>query len=107
MPHFCGGRSFRSALWLAYLCHVDLMTGQLTNLWLHHVTYHDFVPVSSTPNDDLWLIGGVACFVTSFVKNGVLQLASVCSYLEHRQIVRPTPSLFKVRDVNEIGLKKD
>lgn len=72
-------------LWLAHLCHVDLVTGQLTNLWLHHVAYHDFVPVGSTPNNDLRLVGGVACFITSFIINGELQFPSVCSYLKKKE----------------------
>lgn len=82
IAHFCSGRSFGSTLRLAHLCHVDLVTGQLTDLWLHHLPYHDSVPVGSTPNDDLWLVGGVACLIASFVINGVLQFPSICSDLK-------------------------
>ncbi len=67
--------------WLAHLCYVNLVTGQLANLKRWHVANHDLVLVEATLYDDLRLVRGVARLITSLVIDGILQIPTIGSYL--------------------------
>lgn len=67
-----------------YLCHVDLMPGELSNLQSLHVADHHLVSVGPSLYDDLGFVGGAACLVTPLKVDGVLQLAAVGCDLKRR-----------------------
>lgn len=67
---------------ILYLCHVDLMAGELTDLESRCVACHQDVVVGPTFNDDLRLVGGRAGLISGLVVHCVLQLATVRCYLK-------------------------
>lgn len=70
---------------LLYLCHVDLMAGELTNLESWYMACHQDIVVGTTLNDDLRLIGGRASFISGFVVNCIFQLPTICCDLKTAQ----------------------
>lgn len=61
----------------SYLCHVNLVAGELTELDSWDVMGHQDVAVRTPLNDDLGLIGRRANFISGFVVHGVLQLPAI------------------------------
>lgn len=61
-----------------YLCHVDLMAGELTQLDSWDVMCDQDVAVGTPFDNDLRLVGRGASFVPGFIVHGVFQLPAIC-----------------------------
>lgn len=62
---------------LLYLCHVDLMTSELSNLKSWNVARHHHVVVWTAFNNNLGLIGGRSNFISGFKVNCIFQLPTI------------------------------
>lgn len=60
-----------------YLCHVNLVAGELTELDYWDVMGHQDVVIGTPLNDDLGLIGRRSNFISGFVVHGILQLPTI------------------------------
>lgn len=65
-----------------YLCHVNLMAGELTDVDSLYVMHHQDVAFRTTLDDDLRLIGRGAGFLSGLVVHCIFQLPTICCDLK-------------------------
>lgn len=73
---------------LLYLRHVDLVSGELTNLESRYVASHHDAAAGTALDDDLRLVGGRSRFISGLEVHCVFQLTTIGRDLEGRQIER-------------------
>lgn len=79
---------------LLYLCHVNLMAGELTNLESCYVACHHHVVVRTTFNNDLRLIGGRTGFFSGLIVHSIFQLPPICCDLKRNNDTKQSPTLY-------------
>lgn len=62
---------------LGYLCHVNLMAGELTQLDSQDVMGHQDVVVGTPFDDDLRLVRRRTSLISGFVVHGIFQLPTI------------------------------
>lgn len=69
-----------------YLCHVDLVPGELSDLESRDVPCDQDVVIGAALDDDLRLVGGGTGFFSGLVVDSILQLSTVsCDLSKQRQ----------------------
>lgn len=68
-----------------YLCHVNLMTSELTNLESRYMTCHQDIVVRAPFDDDLRLIGRRASFISGLVVHCIFQLPTISCDLKQEE----------------------
>lgn len=79
---------------LLYLCHVNLMACELTNLESCYVACHHHVVVRTTFNNDLRLIGGRTGFFSGLIVHSIFQLPPICCDLKRNNDTKQSPTLY-------------
>lgn len=86
---------------LGYLCHVNLVAGELTQLDTLDVMGHQDVMVWTPLDDDLWLIRRRASFISGFVVYCIFQLPAVrCNLNVDMRDIRRTRVLQQLYNIS-------